>query len=291
MHQAAISTVLRRAAAAMALAWVLTGCSSAPPTSPPDQALDRARAELAVAEQDPDLNRYAPEQLQAARAALLQAEQGDDTPAQQAHLAYLVGRHLDIARAQTRRKIADQQIQALLQNGDGARPTEPAGEALRAHERAQSARDTALAAQLAREPPGADQRQLEAELAALEVQTTETDRGLVLTLSDAVFVPERSEAKGELQTILQPLVAYLRTHPDRHVLVEGHTDSNTPLIESLRLSQGRADAVRDQLVAEGIAGARIDAQGFGPDEPIADNDTPAGRERNRRVEVIVTARP
>jgi outer membrane protein OmpA-like peptidoglycan-associated protein len=71
------------------------------------------------------------------------------------------------------------------------------------------------------------------------------------------------------------------------VRIEGHTDDKGNDKKNLKLSQGRADAVRDYLVNAGIAGDRLQSQGFGETRPIADNKTKEGREANRRVEFVI----
>jgi outer membrane protein OmpA-like peptidoglycan-associated protein len=70
--------------------------------------------------------------------------------------------------------------------------------------------------------------------------------------------------------------------------IEGHTDSTGSADFNQTLSEKRADAVRDYLVNQGLDGGSLSAQGLGMDNPVADNSTPEGRQRNRRVEIIVS---
>jgi OOP family OmpA-OmpF porin len=72
------------------------------------------------------------------------------------------------------------------------------------------------------------------------------------------------------------------------VRIEGHTDSRGSRAYNLRLSQSRADSVRAYLIGKGISSDRLEAKGYGPDQPIDNNKTAAGRERNRRVEFMIT---
>ena len=83
------------------------------------------------------------------------------------------------------------------------------------------------------------------------------------------------------------LADFLRKYPKRNVLIEGFTDSTGTETYNLGLSQQRADAVRDSLRARGIATERITTQGYGKQFPVASNKTPAGRQQNRRVEIII----
>jgi outer membrane protein OmpA-like peptidoglycan-associated protein len=79
----------------------------------------------------------------------------------------------------------------------------------------------------------------------------------------------------------------LLAHPGLTMQIEGHTDSVGSDGFNVRLSEQRADAVKDYLGEQGVSLASITAQGFGKAEPVASNDTPEGRQRNRRVEIVV----
>ena len=84
------------------------------------------------------------------------------------------------------------------------------------------------------------------------------------------------------------MVAALKSRPSMQVRIEGHTDIRGGRAYNLRLSQSRADSVKAYLVGKGISSDRMDAKGYGPDQPIENNKTAAGRERNRRVEFMIT---
>jgi outer membrane protein OmpA-like peptidoglycan-associated protein len=89
--------------------------------------------------------------------------------------------------------------------------------------------------------------------------------------------------------LLDEIGQVLRGRPTMTVRIEGHTDSRGTRPHNLKLSQARADSVRTHLVGLGIESNRMEARGYGPDQPIENNKTAAGRERNRRVEFIITA--
>jgi OmpA-OmpF porin, OOP family len=127
--------------------------------------------------------------------------------------------------------------------------------------------------------------ELERELAEFKAQ--ETERGLVLTLGDVQFAPNQETLTAEAARKLSPLVTILKDQPKRSIRVEGHADSRGEGSYNLDLSQRRADAVRDFLIANGIHSTRITARGYGETEAVASNATTAGRQENRRVEVIV----
>jgi outer membrane protein OmpA-like peptidoglycan-associated protein len=123
------------------------------------------------------------------------------------------------------------------------------------------------------------------ELASLKAQ--HTDRGMVLTVGDVLFAPGRAEVGPGAQRSIDKLAEFLRTYSKRNVLIEGHTDNLGNEDFNVRLSQQRADAVRDLLIARGVSPQRIRTKGYGPKFPVVDNDSAAGRQQNRRVEVLV----
>ena len=127
--------------------------------------------------------------------------------------------------------------------------------------------------------------ELERELA--ELKARETEHGLVLTLGDVLFAPNQSEPTTAALRKLSPFVTILKEQPQRSIRIEGYTDSRGPESYNLDLSQRRADAVRDFLIENGISPRRITARGYGEADPVASNATLAGRQENRRVEVIV----
>ena len=114
-----------------------------------------------------------------------------------------------------------------------------------------------------------------------------TERGIVLTMGDVLFEFGKSELSSVAIRNVDKLADFLQQHPARNLLIEGHTDSVGSDEFNRVLSEKRANAVRDQLVAKGIVAERITTMGYGKKYPMAGNDTPAGREQNRRVEVVI----
>jgi len=122
-------------------------------------------------------------------------------------------------------------------------------------------------------------------LASLKAQ--KNDQSTVLTLNDPVFRVGGSELQPGAFSDIDKIATYLKGHPDRTIVVSGYTDNTGSATYNQGLSERRADAVKNALIARGVEPSRIVAHGFGPSAPRAPNDTVAGRQLNRRVEVVV----
>ena len=120
------------------------------------------------------------------------------------------------------------------------------------------------------------------------LETRDTPRGLVVNMGDVLFATGKYDLRPEAQIVLAKLSGIILSHPGLNLAVEGHTDSVGGDDFNLRLSQQRADTVRYYLVSQGLPDDSVTAKGFGKSEPVADNDTPGGRQQNRRVEIIVS---
>jgi outer membrane protein OmpA-like peptidoglycan-associated protein len=127
-------------------------------------------------------------------------------------------------------------------------------------------------------------RQTLAQLA----QVREEARGLIVTLPGSIYFDvNKSDVKPAMRERLTEIGHALAKVPDRHILIEGHTDSDGKASYNLELSRLRAEAVRSVLVAGGVGPDRVETQGYGKTRPIASNDNPAGKAQNRRVEIIL----
>ncbi|WP_157995155.1 OmpA family protein [Peristeroidobacter soli] len=129
-------------------------------------------------------------------------------------------------------------------------------------------------------------KSLEAELADMKLQRT--DRGLVLTLGDVLFDTAQATLKPSADAPLDRLATALKEQPDRKVLIEGHTDNVGSDQNNMGLSERRAQSVQMGLTQRGVDRSQITAIGKGENFPIASNDSAAGRQSNRRVELIFT---
>jgi outer membrane protein OmpA-like peptidoglycan-associated protein len=109
----------------------------------------------------------------------------------------------------------------------------------------------------------------------------------VLTLGDVLFATGRSELNSGSARKLAQLAQFLTQHPDRRVEIDGFTDSVGSDSFNEALSQDRAASVKSALIGLGIDPSRITIQGFGKEFPVASNNDAAGRQMNRRVEVVI----
>lgn len=248
--------------AGLALATLAGGCA---PRS--NAALERARAQYRTASQDPDVTANAPVALHEAGEALGRADRalakGEDEKDVDT-LAYVAEKRVEIARAASEQKKAETKTSELDANRDQVLVQARTAEATAANARA---------------------RQLESELEQMKAK--ETERGLVVTLSDVLFEFNRADLKPGAMRDLGKLVEFLQQNPTRNVLIEGHTDSIGSDTYNIQLSEQRAQAVESYLLRGGVSPSRITARGYGESYPVAGNDSESGRQQNRRVEMVI----
>ncbi|HET7893757.1 MAG TPA: OmpA family protein [Candidatus Sulfotelmatobacter sp.] len=118
--------------------------------------------------------------------------------------------------------------------------------------------------------------------------TRDSARGLIANMSDVLFRSGSFELLPGARERLAKVSGIVLAYPSLHVAIEGHTDSVGGDEYNQELSEHRAQSVRDYFVQQGIPSNAIEARGFGKSEPIASNDTPEGRQQNRRVELVLS---
>ncbi len=120
------------------------------------------------------------------------------------------------------------------------------------------------------------------------LETRETARGLIVNLSDVLFDTGSANLKPGAREKLAKISGILLAHPGLNIEVEGHTDSVGAADYNQRLSEARANSVHDYLIRQGVPPTTVATTGFGKSQPVASNATAAGRQQNRRVELVVT---
>jgi outer membrane protein OmpA-like peptidoglycan-associated protein len=215
-------------------------------------------------------------------------------------LAELRGREAEQAKRlaeqrEVQAQVAREQEQARAREADQARLAADlqAREAERVRRESEAKARAAELAQMQADQARQNEQEARARMKQLELQLSdlkarETERGLELTLSGVLYDFDKAALTPGALRSLAPLVTFLQENPDRTIAIEGHTDSLGSDAYNQQLSQRRAEAVRDFLVQNGISAARISARGMGESYPVASNNTEAGRQQNRRVEIVIS---
>lgn len=221
----------------------------------------------------------------------------------------------ELARLEAERQATRTTIIAVQGEADRAREEAAASrdEKARAEQEAALARERALQAQIEAERAKANEElaQGQAERARLEAEQAKRDkaemqqrlfvslseiletrreaRGLIVSLSDVLFDFNKASLKPGAREKLAKLAGILLAYPGNYrIEIEGHTDAVGTDEYNLKLSQDRAESVRYFIVQSGLAENRIlGTRGFGEIRPVASNDTPEGRQMNRRVEIVI----
>jgi outer membrane protein OmpA-like peptidoglycan-associated protein len=246
-------------------------------------------------------------QKEADEDARIAAQRESDAHAQAAEEARLrISAEADTAAAESSKRAAEVQTanaRIAQQSAEAARASAEAAQAAALAEQQKLATEKAAALaeqqKLAAEKAAAvsDRDQVEKDAQKLRERlrdqlnlillTRDTARGLIVNMSDVLFDTNEATLKPGAKEKLAKMSGILLSYPTLHISVEGHTDSTGTDEYNLKLSQRRADSVRNYFTANGIAETSIEAHGMGKDNPVASNDSASGRQQNRRVEMVV----
>ncbi|MCW5635871.1 MAG: DUF4398 and OmpA-like domain-containing protein [Rubrivivax sp.] len=264
-------------------------------------ALDQARSRLDAAQSDPLVTLHAGEELTRAGSAVqlaAQAQLDGRSRDEVDHLAYLGERQVTVARetadsraAQAITASASAERERLLvtrreQEAQALRRQLATSEQLGLQQGAELARAERDASQGRAELARSDARVdvLEQQLLAMDARRTE--RGMVVTLGDMLFDSGQSRLQAGGAHSLVKLAEFMRSRPQRRAVIEGYTDDLGDDAGNQMLSDRRARSVKAALVDMGVAADRLSTFGHGARNPAASNDTVAGRQANRRVEIV-----
>jgi OmpA-OmpF porin, OOP family len=294
--------------ACLFISAVFVGCGG----TKVNPALAKARAVYQKAESNPDVVKNAPVAMYEASKSLQNAEKAEE-PTEIERQANRTERQVEMAMAQAEQKMAENKIDDLTKQSEKLiiersrkQASQSAMEAEQARKQAEEMRrqaeakaaETDKAMQAAEKmKQEADQARLEAEkakqeLAQLqqdlsELKAKQTDKGIVLTLGDVLFETSKAELQTGAFRTIQKVADFLLKNPKRNVLIEGFTDSRGSDEFNQRLSEDRANSVRSALVDDEVPPERISIKGYGKRYPVASNDTAAGQQQNRRVEITI----
>jgi outer membrane protein OmpA-like peptidoglycan-associated protein len=239
--------------ALLAASVALAACST-----PPNANLEQARSNYTGLQTNPQASKVAALETKEASDYLDKADkayQDKENQAKVDQLAYLTNQRVEVAK----QTIALRTAEANLKNASAQRA---------------QARLDARDAQI---------KQLQDSLNAKQ-----TDRGTLVTFGDVLFATDRADLKSSGLVNINKLAQFLSENPDRKVIVEGYTDSTGTANHNQSLSERRAGSVRMALVKMGVDPARVVAQGYGKEYPVAENSSVSGRAMNRRVEVTIS---
>ena len=256
---------------------ILAGCAASKNSS-----LTEAHSSYNSASADPQVTNLAAVELQQASVTLNKADsafskgESADTVNQ---LAYIAKQQVGIAQEAAKRKTAELAVTEASAKREQLRLEARTAEADAAKQQVAISQETAVQQQalIAQQ-----------EMQLKELKAKKTERGLVITLGDVLFSTNKAQLKSGGMRNVQKLADFLKQYPQRKVLVEGFTDSTGSDSLNQELSERRANAVRTALVDMGISSDRINTRGYGKAFPIADNNTAASRQLNRRVEIVLS---
>jgi outer membrane protein OmpA-like peptidoglycan-associated protein len=248
------------------------------------QAAEDARAISATREQQAKLAAQQLAAQQAQMVAQLAQQRAQAQAAQEAAQRALAERQK--AAAEQQRALAEQKKAAADLAATQAAAERASAEAAARKAQAQARNARASAAQAI-----AEKEALRARLLAQfnrVLPTSDTSRGLVVNVGDVLFDTGKADLRPAAQIALARLSGILANYPSLRLSIEGHTDSTGTNDFNQKLSERRAEAVQSYVIAQHLPPESISVMGLGESTPVADNASPAGRQKNRRVEIVIS---
>jgi len=270
----------------LTMAVLISACSTVPRTT---SLLDQTRSDYVVIQNNPNVERYAPMEMQQATTAMNLANVASDKRESDADidkLAYIAKDKIGVAKEVTKQKLAEADMTRTTKERDQMVLNQRTNEADQAKANAAQSQLATKAAQADAADSQARAAKLEAELADLSAK--KTDRGIIITLSDVLFGTDQSRLNPNGMATAQKLADLLNQNPTRNVLIEGFTDNTGTAAYNQELSERRAGAVLHALQDMGVASNRVSTRGYGKEYPVASNATADSRQLNRRVEIVLS---
>jgi len=255
--------------------FLIVNCSGPLPKS---QGLIAAENAYQKARSNPDILKYAKDDLNKANRTLqnaAKAEAAEDMDS----LALIAGLQVKTAQRVAEGKLGELKFKQLVATKDSML----ANALKRKNQNLQQEVSTfEKQAKLSKQQ---ERQRLEQQLAAL--QEKEINRNLKYVLGDVLFVTNKADLVPGATAKINEIASMMKQHPHKTILIEGHTDNTGSAAYNLELSQKRADFVKNALVQKGISSSRITSRGLGQSHPIANNGSAKGRQENRRIEITV----
>ncbi len=254
--------------ASSVLVLSLAACSSAPKQI---DALELARADYSQRSTNENLIKHAPAELEEAEAAMTEADRlwkADRSEKTVKHYAALATQKLDIAEMVAGRKMAESELAAKVAKEQEVKHNLQQQRTEQAHKAA-----------------------ITFDKMVFDMKGRNTHRGVVSTLTNVMFEKNEATLTNAADLKIFHMAQFLKQHPNRRAIIEGHMDAQGDDDFNLDLSRERAYAVRNALIMQGVAGDRIKALGFGESVPLNAGETHEEREQNRRVDVIFPDAP
>ncbi len=270
----------------LVISFIATACGGPPQNNP---LLSQAKEDYKKAENDSLVVMKAPVALKEAEEALEESEdiwkeKGDKELIE--HYAYIAKQKTKIAEETAKLNAAQDEVERAEAERKQVLIEARKAEAIAAEQRAKQALEQVEKERVEAERARREARELADRLSEMEAKQSE--RGMVLTLSDVLFDFDSSNLKGGATKVVNELASFLREYPERTVQIEGFTDSVGEAEYNRNLSKRRAEALRNALVNAGISSQRIKTIGYGEKFPVATNMNEAGRQQNRRVEIVIS---
>jgi outer membrane protein OmpA-like peptidoglycan-associated protein len=273
------------------LTAALTACGSMPEAN---NRLDMARDRYHSAQTEPKVAALAPDELKRAGDTLQTAEQAWSNRAPLAtvdHLAYMTLQRVTIAQETAASKDAQAVTAGAAAERDKMRLAVRTNEADRAQQQLavaqqSNARKTAELAAADANAARDQARASDLEMQLKELNAQKTDRGMILTLGDVLFDSGQAQLLPGSADNMAKLAAFFKRNPKSTASIEGYTDSVGNANANVELSNRRANAVMTALLTLGVPTDRLSTRAHGEENPTATNATAAGRQMNRRVEIV-----
>lgn len=274
------------------VSFAISGCAT---MQEPTNETIALQNQYMMAEQQSYVEKYAPLEFEDAKKMIEKTKKMEKSGKSEElieHQRYLAQKKLDTAIELAKEKRAQERVDnAALNRKDvllaakSKELNEAQDEAQRMSKRAKLAEREAEEARERAKEMSAKAKKMAATLT--DISATDTERGLVITMGSILFELNESELKSSSKNTVAKIADFLNQYPERDVLVEGFTDSTGSSDYNQTLSDKRAKAVTALLAGNGIDQNRLNAVGYGESYPAATNDTSLGRQKNRRVEIVV----